>query len=263
MIDPLLEPLRQEQFRVGIGAGGVAAGAVVVVVLLVLVLRRPKLPIGVLSFAFAPAGLYALIDAPGFREPETSLAIGVATLAAAGALPRLLRVPFWVGIPLAALGGLAIVDDLAIPYWQRALLVAALAIAAPSAVDTDRRWPGATPALLAISVGGMYATVPDTEAALALLGATVLVAAFGWPLRAASLAWPPAHSSVCSRGWWPSTGSGVRRRSLEPRRASGCSVWSRWPITPSGGFGGSPWVATWARSSWSACNLVSCSCAPA
>src|SRR5205085_6922775 len=108
--------------------------------------------------------------------PNMSLAIGVGVLAAAGALPRLLRIPFWVGIPIAAGGALIIVADLSVPDWQKALLVSALAVAAPSAVDTERRWPGATPLLLLISIGGMYATVPDTEAALALLGATVFIA---------------------------------------------------------------------------------------
>jgi hypothetical protein len=55
--------------------------------------------------------------------------------------------------------------------------------------EFDRRWSGlgAAPLLLAITAAGIYGTVPDTEEALALLGAALPLVLLGWPLTFASL----------------------------------------------------------------------------
>jgi hypothetical protein len=47
----------------------------------------------------------------------------------------------------------------------------------------DRRWRelGLLPALLAVTAVGIWATVPDVEAALVLLGAAVPLTLLGWP----------------------------------------------------------------------------------
>ena len=63
-----------------------------------------------------------------------------------------------------------------------ALLPIAVAVAAALA-SFDRRWRelGLLPALLAVTAAGIWATVPDVEAALVLLGAAVPLALLGRP----------------------------------------------------------------------------------
>jgi hypothetical protein len=68
--------------------------------------------------------------------------------------------------------------------------------------DFDRRWRahGLAPPLLAVTAAGIYATVPDVEAALVVLGATLPVALLGWPGRwrrgTAAAASPPPSLGV-------------------------------------------------------------------
>ena len=59
----------------------------------------------------------------------------------------------------------------------------AVAAVAAALAAFDRRWrrPRLAPALLAVTAAGIWATVPDTEAALVLLGATVAMTLLGWP----------------------------------------------------------------------------------
>ena len=61
------------------------------------------------------------------------------------------------------------------PARRGRLLAVATAAVAAALAAFDRRWrrPGLAPALLAVTAAGIWATVPDVEAALVLLGATV------------------------------------------------------------------------------------------
>lgn len=77
-----------------------------------------------------------------------------------------------------------------------ALVAAAVAVAAALAAF-DRRWRslGLAPVLLAVTAAGIWATVPDVEAALVLLGAALPMALLGWPpflARRAPARPPPA-----------------------------------------------------------------------
>lgn len=103
------------------------------------------------------------------RRPGTPTPVAGLALAAAGA--------GGVAVALRPAGG-----GLALPVPWPAVALAAVAAGALLA-DFDRRWRrrGLAPALLAVSAAGIYLTVPDTEAALAVLGAALPLALLGWP----------------------------------------------------------------------------------
>ena len=99
--------------------------------------------------------------------------------------PRRERTPAVAGLALAAaaVAGFALTGppgDLALA-WP-ALLLVTVAVAAALA-SFYRRWRelGLLPALLAVAAAGIWATVPDVEAALVLLGAAVPLALLGRP----------------------------------------------------------------------------------
>ena len=73
--------------------------------------------------------------------------------------------------------------------WVRAVVVAGATIGSLAVARTDLEWgaTGVTPVLYAISAAGVFAAVPNTREAAALLGASVPGAACGWPLHRARL----------------------------------------------------------------------------
>jgi hypothetical protein len=91
-----------------------------------------------------------------------------------------------VGVALAAAGGAGIVAatdppaTLALPWpW----IAVAAGVAGALLAGFDRRWRGhgLAPLLLAVSAVGVYATVPDVEWALVVVGATLPLTLLGWP----------------------------------------------------------------------------------
>jgi hypothetical protein len=105
------------------------------------------------------------------------------------------------GLALAAAGATGIAVSgvpatLALP-WPGVVL--AVAVTGALLADFDRRWRrhGLALPLLAVSAAGIYATVPDVEAAVVVLGAALPMALLGWPGPLAP-PWPagttgPAH----------------------------------------------------------------------
>jgi hypothetical protein len=91
-----------------------------------------------------------------------------------------------VGLALAAAGAGGVAASGGAPATP-ALPWPAVAVAAGVTgallADFDRRWrsAGLAPPLLAISAFGVYATVPDVEAAVVVLGAALPLALLGWP----------------------------------------------------------------------------------
>lgn len=91
-----------------------------------------------------------------------------------------------VGVALAAAGAAGIVaatDPPAALALPLPAVAAAAVVAGALLADFDRRWRrhGLAPLLLAISAAGIYATVPDVEAPLVVLGASLPMALLGWP----------------------------------------------------------------------------------
>ena len=108
------------------------------------------------------------------------------------------RPPAVAGLALAAAAaaGFAVVAPPRPGLGWPALGVATAAVAAALAAF-DRRWRGLglAPVLLAVTAAGIWATVPDVEAALVLLGAALPMTVLGWPLflaRRAPARPPPA-----------------------------------------------------------------------
>jgi hypothetical protein len=81
---------------------------------------------------------------------------------------------------LAFVPGAAVLVTFAAPGttgWARGLAFLAVLVGGPTTTAVDRRLPTVTFALLAVSALGVYATVPDTEQAHALVGGLLPVAA--------------------------------------------------------------------------------------
>ena len=165
---------------------------------------------GRLLFAAAAlVGLDLTDDAPGGLVGGTaSVALG-AGVAAAARLPLAVR--------LAAVGPE--------PGWWRptvrspasrgcACSCSSRSSSGRLVADVDRRTArlGLGPLLFAVSVGGVYATVPDTEQALVLLGVAAPVALLGWPLRRAVLGPAGSPTAVAVLAWSAAVG-GVGRPS--------------------------------------------------
>lgn len=150
--------------------------------------------------ALLTAGGASFVALAAGRRTVASVAQGVAVivgvmagLAAENVLPAALPVAL-VLVVVAALasrdrslivrvaalvpGGLLLVTAAAdgAPGWARALSFVAVIAAGPAAGSFDCRSPRLTFGLLAISALGVYATVPDTEQARALVGALLPVA---------------------------------------------------------------------------------------
>jgi len=99
-----------------------------------------------------------------------------------------------LALALAAVAGLALAGAPADPGPPWPVLVAAAAAVAAALAAFDRRWAGLglPPVLLAVTAAGIWATVPDVEAALVLLGACLPMAVLGRPGPLAGRASGPA-----------------------------------------------------------------------
>jgi hypothetical protein len=95
------------------------------------------------------------------------------------------RPPALAGVALAAATavGLALTNAPADPALAWPGLVLATAAVAAALITFDRRWRelGLMPALLAVTAAGIWATVPDVEAALVLGGVALAMALLGRP----------------------------------------------------------------------------------
>jgi hypothetical protein len=166
-------------------AAGLGFGLVAAVVCLVWRRRdRPPPPAGLLLAAAGVAGIAATteVEVAPLAAGLVVLGAGGAALGRAGtgtvATRRLAR----TGALALLLGGAGLtLSRVAVEMGAvvRAGLVLALCLAAVSLLDFDRRWPGLALPLLALTALGVYATVPDVEPALVVLGAAAAMA----PLR--------------------------------------------------------------------------------
>jgi hypothetical protein len=158
---------------------------------------RPGAPAPVAGLALAAAGA-AGIAATATTRPAGTLLPGLAVLALAGAaLSRARRArPATRPLALAAAGCLWLAGAV-LTGWSLAAdggaavgVWVAVAICAVGALldDADRRraGQGLAPALLAVTAAGIYATVPDVEAAEVVVAAALPMALLGWPFP---LAW--------------------------------------------------------------------------
>jgi hypothetical protein len=112
-------------------------------------------------------------------------------------------VPLATPVKLLAVlpGALLLAFDGGLPtmVWVQILVVAMTILGAWSVTDFDDRWRtrGYVPVLWAVTVVGVYYTVPDTTEALVLLGVALPLVVLGWP-------WPVG--SFGPAGSWAAVG---------------------------------------------------------
>jgi hypothetical protein len=100
--------------------------------------------------------------------------------------------------------------------WVRVLVTLAASGGALVAAEFDHTWradaPGLT--LFGVSALGVYATVPDTEAVAALVGASLPLLVLGWPARLATLGRAGAAATVALLVWAGAVGGEGRPASI-------------------------------------------------
>lgn len=211
-----LEVFGIEQFRTGlaVGVAALVLGIALGVVARLSPLRRPPPLAGLL---LAGAGLVAL-ERTGTVLTELVLALG--TLGAIGFVGDLLPRRWWVlVVPPAAwaawwlsqetFGPRTARDDgcgcllLLDRAWVDQAVFATVIVGGTLAAAFHRHWrtAGISTPLMPISLLGVYFTVPDTEQAAAVLGATALLVLLGWPVALLSLGIGGAFASVGLLAW--------------------------------------------------------------
>jgi hypothetical protein len=200
-----------EEFLRGAAAGVVAVG---VALALAAATGRGRPGHGLTRVVGLPlaAGGFAAICLT--RTPTAGMVIGLAGVTASAAMTAALlsagrRMPaavaFLLTIPFAWL--LAV--DASSVGWVRAVVVGAAAVGPVAATATDADWGsmGVTPILFAVSSAGVFAAVPNTREAAALLGASVPAALAGWPLGRARLGRVGAACATVLLVWVAAIGS--------------------------------------------------------
>jgi hypothetical protein len=189
------------QFRIGLVLGAFALALVVAAAFLG---RRPGLPVAGVAGA---AAMYLAVEQSGdlrrgFPVPG-ALPLGI-VLAGVGAELAARRTRRPVPVALAALPGAVVTAGalVGLETWVRVLVAGFGAIGGALVADVDARdHAGITPVLWLVTVAGVYWTVPDTEAARAVFGATLPLAVVGWPLRIGRFGPGGAVALACALGW--------------------------------------------------------------
>jgi hypothetical protein len=191
----VLEPFTEASFRTGLSVGvllllvGVAASG--------LWRLRRRRPFPVAGVLIATAGAVAVVRV---ERPVPGLVLGLLLLGVTGAVidatPRLRPL-----LPALALpGALVVATGVEVSQsWAPFALGIAVAGGGALVADFDRRWSARplSPAMLVVSLAGVFLTVPETKEALPVLGAALPLALLGWPTNLASLG---AGGSLASTG---------------------------------------------------------------
>lgn len=210
-IDSLADLLDNDGFRDGVMY---AVGGVVVVALVALLIGGGPRRNPWAGLVFAGAAIAGL-DQQSMLPDDLLTGLGV--LAIGGLLGEILsRAAFshlWGLIISAAamLPGATLVANSAEiedPGWVTPALLVVIVVGAALAADFDRTtevgqgWlSGLPPVMLAATVGGVWATVPETQHAVVLVGAALPVALLGWPRPLASLGGTGAALAVGTIAW--------------------------------------------------------------
>lgn len=201
---PFSELFGASEFAIGLLVGTIALLLTLPVVLGLTALssqRRPR-P-GVVGAVFAVAVLAALAGTLGTDEiypVPAAVLLGVALLWAAGTIASWTRAAWLVG-PLAALPGallLAGENEGLTAGWVGPLVVVGTVVIGATAADFDRRTAryGLGPLLLAVTVVGIYVSVPDTELVRAVVGVMLPLVLLAWPYAAARLGAGGSYAAV-------------------------------------------------------------------
>jgi hypothetical protein len=208
-----LDALQSREFTAGLRAGLLALGlGVAGGVIWQLVRRRPLPAAGLLLVGATAWGLREAVTLP------TGLVQGLVLLAGAGFVAELVPAPRLAGAVLAIPGAWLISSrgDLVDTEWIRALVMAFTVIGGTLAADFDNRFrnAGFPPVLVAVSVVGVYFSVPDTEQASVLVGAALPLMALGWPRALAGLGSAGAYAVIGLLAWTTAAGGYGRPSSI-------------------------------------------------
>ncbi len=208
---PLEDLTSDEGFRAALIAGAVAAVAVGGLAVAFRRSRRGAL-LPVVGIAGVAAALIGLDREPNAVSGWTRLVLALIVLAAGGLATSVLRLPLPVAVLAAVPGAVLLASTPAVSdndiSWVPRLAFAATALGAALVADFDRENArgGLAPVLVAVTALGVYGTVPDTEQAAALVGATIPIAVLGWPKPLASLGAPGAFAMVGLVVWTAAVG---------------------------------------------------------
>jgi len=172
-----------------VGWVGLAAAAVLAVT--ALVLRRLRRPLPAAGLAMAAAGMVAVAIADTDEAGGTLHVLGIAAAAAGAWAGRVLRLPL-VLRPVLVVPGIAVtveamhLADRSTVVWPTVIVASVLAALV---ADADESLAGSAvgPPLLAVSIFGMYVTIPETGQILPVLVVAVPIALVGAPLCLARL----------------------------------------------------------------------------
>ncbi|HZA76183.1 MAG TPA: hypothetical protein VE623_07295 [Acidimicrobiales bacterium] len=100
--------------------------------------------------------------------------------------------------------------------WVRAVVVTGATLGPIAAARTDATWgsTGLPPGLYAITAAGVFAAVPNTREAAALLGASTSGALAGWPLGRARLGQVGAAATTALMVWVAAVGAQGREPAI-------------------------------------------------
>jgi hypothetical protein len=100
--------------------------------------------------------------------------------------------------------------------WVRAVGLCGATLGPVAARRTDGEWgrAGLTPGFYAITAAGVFAAVPNTEAAVTLLGAALPGACAGWPLGRARLGGAGAAGATALLVWVAAAGAAGREPAI-------------------------------------------------
>jgi hypothetical protein len=209
------EIVSRTEFRGGFGWGCALAGVGVVAGVVSLSRFRRPAPIAGLLVTGA-----LVMGARRSTALPANLTRGLVYLAVAGLVAGILA-SWWRPLALSGLvfaipGAVLLKTNTGLPdvHWVGPLVVVTAVLGGTLVADFDRRYRqrGWSVVMYAVSVVGVYFTVPDTERALVLLGASLPLVLLGWPVALASLGTVGAYPAVGALAWI-SAYEGVGRRS--------------------------------------------------
>ena len=171
--------------------GYVGVGAALLLAFAALVLRRVRSPLPAAGIAMAGAGLVAVAIADADEAGGSLHVLGIAAGAAGAWLGRTLRLPLLLRPVLVVPGALVTIEAMQLAdretvIWPTAV-AAAIVVALVADADEALAACAAAPPLLAVSIFGMYVTIPETGQILPVLVVCVPIALVGAPIGLARL----------------------------------------------------------------------------
>lgn len=157
------------------------AGSLAALVLVGISRPRNQSAIPIAGILIASAAALALSS---IRPIPRLLLLGLALLALAGLVSSTRKHQLEWGIALALPGAylVALMSDIPGRPWVSWLVFAATVLGSAFVTDLDRRYKtGLAAMFLAMTIGGVFLTVPDTEEILVLLGAALPILILAWP----------------------------------------------------------------------------------